>query len=50
MKLKLDENFGIRGADLLRAAGDDVSTVYLQRLSGIPAPRLIEHCRKRAGR
>jgi predicted nuclease of predicted toxin-antitoxin system len=46
MKFKLDENFGIRCADLLRAAGHDVSTVYLQRLGGIPDPQLIEHCRK----
>ena len=34
MKFKLDENLGNRGAELLRNAGHQVSTVYEQQLSG----------------
>jgi hypothetical protein len=32
MKLKLDENLGLRGRDLLTAAGHDVCTVPQQEL------------------
>ena len=46
MKLKLDENLGSRGAETLRDAGHEVSTVILQHLGSIPDPKLIELCRK----
>lgn len=46
MKLKLDENLGIRGAEMLREAGHDVSTVFEQRLEGTPDRSLIEVCRR----
>ena len=44
MKLKLDENIGRRGADLLIAAGHDVSTVFQQRLHGVSDETLFEVC------
>ena len=50
MKVKLDENFGARGAKQLRAAGHDVSTVVEQGLSGsvdrslIAAVQLEQRC------
>ena len=34
MRLKLDENLGLRQRDLLRSAGHDVDTVRDERLSG----------------
>ena len=34
MKIKLDENIGEVGADVLRLAGHEVSTVLAQKLSG----------------
>ena len=34
MRLKLDENLGLRQRDLLRGAGHDVDTVRDERLSG----------------
>lgn len=46
MNLKLDENLGARGAELLRAAGHDVSTVVEQQLCGTPDADLIEYCRR----
>jgi uncharacterized protein with PIN domain len=45
MKLKLDENLGIRAAELLRQAGHDVSTVAEQNLWSTPDKELIALCR-----
>ena len=45
MKLKLDENLGIRAAELLRQAGHDVSTVPEQNLCSTPDKELIALCR-----
>jgi predicted nuclease of predicted toxin-antitoxin system len=45
MKLKLDENLGELGRDLLTAKGHDVSTVARQRLSGSQDIALYEACR-----
>lgn len=45
MKLKLDENLGIKAAELLRQAGHDVSTVPEQNLCSIPDKDLIALCR-----
>jgi len=44
MKLKLDENIGRRGVELLRAAGHDVMTVRDQNLHGAPDETLYEVC------
>lgn len=46
MKLKLDENFGRSAAELLAAAGHEVTTVPGQRLAGTDDHRLIEVCRQ----
>jgi len=45
VKLKLDENLGRRGQDILKAAGHDVSTVAEQSLQGSADRDLIERCR-----
>jgi predicted nuclease of predicted toxin-antitoxin system len=45
MKLKLDENLGDLGRDMLTAEGHDVSTVAMQRMSGSPDVALYETCR-----
>ncbi len=46
MKFKLDENLGNRGAEILAAAGHDVSTVFEQSLTGAEDRHLIERCRE----
>ena len=42
MKLKLDENLGELGRDVLTARGHDVSTVVMQRMSGSADVALYE--------
>ena len=44
MKIKLDENIGRRGIELLRDAGHEVATVTEQGLSGASDQRLFEVC------
>jgi predicted nuclease of predicted toxin-antitoxin system len=44
MKIKLDENIGCRGAELLRAAGHDVMTVRDQNLQGASDELLFKVC------
>jgi predicted nuclease of predicted toxin-antitoxin system len=44
MKIKLDENIGRRGAELLKSAGYDVMTVRDQNLQGAPDEIVFEAC------
>ena len=44
MRIKLDENIGERGRDLLAAAGHDVTTAYEQRLAGVSDEFLSDVC------
>jgi predicted nuclease of predicted toxin-antitoxin system len=44
VRIKLDENIGRRGADLLRDLGHEVSTVHDQRLSGCSDDHLFSMC------
>ena len=45
MKLKLDENLGVRGKHVLDAAGHDACTVAAQKLTAADDRHLIEICR-----
>jgi len=44
VKIKLDENIGRRGLELLKASGHDVMTVWDQGLHGVDDEKLFEVC------
>ncbi len=44
MKLKLDENLGRRGAEILSATGHEVMTVGDQRMTSAPDEHLLSVC------
>ena len=44
MRIKLDENFGRRGVEVLRTAGHDASTVIEQGLNGASDQELLQTC------
>jgi predicted nuclease of predicted toxin-antitoxin system len=44
VRIKVDENIGAVGVNLLRESGHDVATVYEQGLSGSSDNRLFEVC------
>lgn len=46
MKLKLDENIGTRGRELLEARGHDVATIWDQNLASADDPEVIAVCRR----
>lgn len=50
MRLKLDENRGRQGAELLRQIGHEVVTVPEQRLCGATDAKLIAVCSALKGR
>jgi predicted nuclease of predicted toxin-antitoxin system len=45
VKLKLDENLGRRGADILTADGHDVATVASQSMTSASDDEVIDACR-----
>jgi hypothetical protein len=45
VRLKLDENLGVRTAEFFRSAGHDVTTVASQNLYSSPDKTLLETCR-----